>query len=80
MVEIKYEFEHLGEFTCSRGRKTISVYNPEECHNFFHLDGSIVKIGDRLYKVKGVERFCHSPPWRKGEMIGLLVEDVTHVE
>jgi hypothetical protein len=56
-----------------------------ETSDFAHLIGNEVAIRpthdglDRLYRVKGIERFAHCAPWRQGESIGLLVEDVPDV-
>jgi hypothetical protein len=44
--------------------------------DFAHLIGKSVVIDGRKYICLAVERFLHNPPWRKGEPISLLVEDV----
>ncbi len=50
-----------------------SVWNPFECMDFDHLINNTILLDGNPVIVKGVERFCHCPPWRKGEMIGLFV-------
>ena len=42
--------------------------------DFAHLIGAEVIINGALVTVVGVERFAHSPPWRRGEDIGLMVK------
>lgn len=59
------------------GRGTaFAVANPHECHDFSHLIGQKVKIDDAYFIVRGVERLAHTPPWKKGENIGLLVDEI----
>jgi hypothetical protein len=41
--------------------------------DFSHLLGHDVQIDGKVVRVVGVERFAHSPPWRAGEHIGLLI-------
>lgn len=41
--------------------------------DFAHLLGQEVLIDGQCYRCQGVERFLHSPPWYRGEPIGLLV-------
>lgn len=65
--------EPLCEFEIQGVGKVFVVDNPIECDDFAHLVGRGVIIGGNVYTVKGVERFTHSPPWMKGEKIGLLV-------
>ncbi len=48
--------------------------NERECHDFSHLIQNLVSVDGSLYRVKGVERLMHHPPWRKGEKIVLHVE------
>jgi hypothetical protein len=52
---------------------TFIVENPEECDDFLHIVGKVVEVDDERFEVLNVERFAHSPPWHKGEKIGLLV-------
>jgi hypothetical protein len=66
-------FTALGKYT-RKDKDIYSVYNDRECENFNHLIGCNVKIDDKIKKIIGVERFCHNPPWRKGEKIGLACE------
>lgn len=59
-----------------KGRKHFSVFCDQEYSSdkFKGLLGEKVLIDNKIYKVCGVERFCHMPPFVKGEAIGLLVE------
>ena len=50
------------------------VQNPVECTDFSHLLGESVIINRELRKVAKIERFAHCPPWREGELIGVLLE------
>lgn len=57
-----------------KGRGTVFVVaNDRECYDFAHLLNQEVMIDGTVYLCRGVERFAHLPPWRKGEKIGLLV-------
>ena len=37
------------------------------------LGSSVVEIDGATYRCIGVERFTHSPPWRQGEPISLMI-------
>lgn len=60
-----------------RGMELRIVANPSECHDFSHLIGAEVEIDGEKRIVGGVERYCHTPPWRKGESIGLALKAKT---
>lgn len=56
------------------GHTFVVVENIRDCHDFAWLEGARVVIAGHPYKVLGVEKFLHSPPWIKGETIGLLID------
>ena len=56
-----------------------AVNNPVECHNFNHLFPK-VEINNKVYYLRGVERFMHREPWKQGERIGLIVAEVKEDE
>ena len=66
-------FKSLVKFENER-ELVFTVANPSQCNDFRHLIGQEVEINGKLYKVNGVHRHLHAPPWREGESIGLLVE------
>lgn len=69
------QFTPLGQFELP-GRGTVySVANPVECSDFDHIIGKWVGIASSAKRVVAVERAAHAPPWRAGELIGLLVSD-----
>lgn len=67
------KYEHL----CQNTRTTKLIFvvnNPELTHDFDNIMNAVVLL-DKLYTVKGVERFCHCPPWGIRSIIGLVVEE-----
>jgi hypothetical protein len=36
----------------------------------------LVRMDGKLYRIKGIERWCLGTPYREGESIGLLLEPV----
>ena len=50
-----------------------TVRNPEVCYDFDNLKGSKVIIDGDEYLIKNVDRMTHLPPFRVGEIIGLMV-------
>ena len=69
-----YVFESTGQYKIKGRGTAYTTTNPVECADFSHLIGQQVQIDGVLCMVRGVERFAHSPPWRAGETISLLVE------
>lgn len=73
------KFDSIGVYEITgRGR----VYTVELERDMKDVDvfvGREVLIDGRFWKVNGVERFAHAPPWRKGEPIGLKVETLREV-
>lgn len=67
------EYKSLEKFHIKDKGNVFVVLNDLECDSFNNLIGSIVNIDGNKYKIKSVEMFMYSPPWRKGEKIGLLV-------
>ncbi len=67
-----FEFKSADHFTIN-GHRGFYVENIRECHDFRWLIGEIVKIDDVKCKVTEVSRYPHSPPWKKGEEIKLMV-------
>ena len=59
----------------TRGLVVYVVENDRECSDFTHLLHKQVEIDGAIKYVHGVERFAHAPPWKKGERIGVAVED-----
>ncbi|RLI63010.1 MAG: hypothetical protein DRO67_06415 [Candidatus Asgardarchaeum californiense] len=76
-IRPKYSFSSTNKATV-KGKQVFYVENPEECHDehFSYLMNEIVSINNNLYKVLAVERFVHGAPWKKGEPIGLIVEEI----
>jgi hypothetical protein len=68
-----FEFTSV-EPVCSGRGVVYVVANPVECGDFKHLIGKYVRCDGEVRKVLNVERFAHSPPWRAGERICLLLE------
>lgn len=64
------------EMTERNGIRVFFVRNPVETVDFSELIKQLVEINNEVYRVKGVERFCHTAPWRVGESIGLWAEKV----
>jgi hypothetical protein len=54
---------------------SFAVALDRETRDFAHLTGKDVRINGFVHRCIGVERFLHNPPWRRGEMVGLLVKD-----
>ena len=51
-----------------------TVQNPKECNDFDYLMNQKILMNGRKRTVIGVDRFAHCPPWRKDELISLLLE------
>jgi hypothetical protein len=51
----------------------VSVELDQDTDDFAHLVGKKIVINGRLETCFSVERFNHSPPWKAGERIGLLI-------
>ena len=51
----------------------VSVELDQDTDDFAHLVGKKIVINGRLETCFSVERFNHSPPWRAGERIALLI-------
>lgn len=56
-----------------KGGTIFVVMNPKECTNFEHLlkIGKVWTIAGKTWRILGVERFAHAPPWTTNEPIGL---------
>lgn len=52
-----------------------TVLLPETVNNFDKLIGKEMYIDNNIRTCIGVERFGHTPPWKKGEPIGILVKE-----
>lgn len=57
-----------------QGKRVFAVENPIECNDFKWIIGQKVIIDTEEFTVIRVERFAHMPPFRKGERIGLMVD------
>lgn len=57
----------------SKGNTVYTVENPIECSDFSHLIGKNFVIDGTVRTVIGVERYTHLPPWKVGELIGVMV-------
>ena len=66
------KFASLDSYTAG-GRTTFFVHNNEECYDFAHIIGKTVMIDGVLCDVIGVDRYTHLPPFRKGDVIGLVI-------
>lgn len=56
------------------GKRCFAVQNTRECGDFDWLINKKVLIDGSIQEVIGVERLLHSPPWRRGEIIGIMVK------
>lgn len=72
----RYRLDTVSELHTPTG-SMYYVINPHDTHDasFTHLTAGLVEINGKPYKVEGVEKFAHNPPWRKGETIGLRVTE-----
>lgn len=60
-------------FIKSLGMWSFNVDNPKKCQDFSWLENQWVVIDEIKYKIYGVERYAHLPPFRKGEPISIVV-------
>lgn len=67
------KLQSLGLPFVVRGMMAFAVRNPSACDDFSHLIGHDVKLNGELARVHGVERQAHAPPWKAGEIIGVVV-------
>ena len=67
------ELKSTGKFRIPGRGYVYTILNPIECNDFAHIIGQFVLIDGMKFKVLGVERFAHMPPWHVGESLGLLV-------
>ncbi len=72
------EFNDAEGFYISGRGQVFAVLLDRETHDFAHLIGQEVSVNGKKYTCTGIERFCHTAPWRKGERIGLLVKELRH--
>jgi hypothetical protein len=70
-----WSFDSVDTFHISGRGKAFVVKCPINCLDFDWLIGHDAIIDGKTYKIVGVERFMHSPPWKKGEDISLLIAD-----
>jgi hypothetical protein len=71
-MSAEVSFQSLDRFTIDGRGDVFVVALDRDTSDFAHLLNRTVLVDGRLVEVSGVERFAHSPPWRKGESIGLL--------
>jgi len=69
-------FMSLDRFDIPNRGIVFVVKNDTETEDFSHLINRLVIVDGTRYTCIGVERHCHSRPWRKGEQIGILVNDI----
>lgn len=70
-------FKSLDRYVLSEDRGTVFLVELyKDFGKFDELLGECL-IDGKLYRVIGVERFMHMPPWHAGEQIGLLAKDVS---
>jgi hypothetical protein len=67
------DIHSLDTFTAV-GKTCFVVENPVECADFSHIIGHNVRVDGVERKVVAVERATHLPPWKKGELISLVVD------
>lgn len=68
-------YESLDTYTI-KGKQCFAVLLPKDCNDFNWIIGQFIIIDNSGYKVLGVDRKAHSPPWHKGEAVGFMVEPV----
>lgn len=62
--------------TIPSSRGMISVVELDrKTDDFGHLVNQEITLDGKNYICRGVERFTHSPPYRIGERIGLLLDE-----
>lgn len=54
------------------GCLAFTTKNPKECDDFDWLIGQEIEVDGKKVVVRDVERFMHMPPFKKGEIIGIL--------
>lgn len=60
----------------ARSASVADVYLDRDTDDFGHLLNHRVTLdGHSGFICRGVERFAHMPPWRRGELVGLLILD-----
>ena len=70
-----YEFNSI-DHCIDHGKRGFYVKNIVESHDFKWLMREIVIIDGARYRVIEVKKAPHSPPWKEGEEITLMVENV----
>lgn len=68
------EFSEAESFYIRGRGQVFSVLLDQETYDFSHLIGQKVRINGNQYTCTGVDHFAHTPPWRLGERIGILVK------
>jgi hypothetical protein len=68
-----WEFNSLGTFYIAGRGKCFNVKLPITCIDFDWIINKKAKIDEEIHTIIGVEKRAHSPPWRTGEEVSLLV-------
>jgi hypothetical protein len=69
------EFRSTEWYEAKGGGWEAAVLLDRDTSDFGHLVGRLVRIDGTSYQCIGVNHFGHSPPWRRGERIGLMVKE-----
>jgi len=69
------KFESTGVYQAPGRGRVYVVELDHEVKDFDWLIGKEALIDGHYLQVKGVELFTHHAPWRKGEPIGIRVEE-----
>jgi hypothetical protein len=72
-------FRSLSDFYIESKRYFIyTVELDETVEDFSNYRGQKILINDKEVTCCGVEFFAHTPPWTKGEKIGICVQGENH--
>ena len=72
-VPVDMRFAANSQYWLQDGRRVFVVNNPKECSDWDWIIGKDVEVGGTRISVNNVEASAHTPPWRVGEYIGLVV-------
>jgi len=79
MENIYPQFKSLAQYTFELNKRNYPCFVTlldRETTDFSHILGERINIDGVVYRGKFVERFLHAPPWRKGEKISIVVEEL----
>lgn len=75
-TEVILDVTRIGDWYSVQDYRVVPVRLPVTIETRDALDGRAVRIDGALYRVRGLEVYLHSPPWREGEKCGMAVVPV----